>query len=202
MKLKQLVENDVTDNKIHSLFYNAIENKKRNYSLEQYIVTVPWMAYEYARDVINGVWPEAEQYIMLDPQYAYYYTLQLLKTRWPEAEPYIFTNEMYANCYLQDWPEARTLSKDVPLAIGSFAITDVPNTITDEQLMKLIKILDPSTTISQETLVSFRKYFEPRIKELLHTNKLVKITTKQILNNEKIRTGFLKYINITDNDFE
>ena len=68
-------------------------------------------AYYYARDVINGRWPEVEAVIATDPEKAYRYALNVIKGRWPEAESVIATNPYYAYAYAHDvingrWPEA------------------------------------------------------------------------------------------------
>ena len=61
-----------------------------------------YFASNYARDVIQGRWPEAEPYIKKDPHYACYYAQYIIKGRWPEAEPFIKTNPKYASNYAKE----------------------------------------------------------------------------------------------------
>ena len=49
----------------------------------------PNNAYVYARDVIQGRWPEAEPYIMKDSHMASLYAKNVIQGRWPEAEQHI-----------------------------------------------------------------------------------------------------------------
>ena len=77
---------------------------------EPYIMTGAY-AYIYAKDIIKGRWPEAEPYIMTDAECAYFYANYVIKGRWPEAEPYIMKGPVYAYYYAKDvikgrWPEA------------------------------------------------------------------------------------------------
>ena len=53
-----------------------------------------WL-YQYARGVIKGRWPEAEPIIMQDPEWAYWYALHVIHDRWPEAEPTIKGSERW-----------------------------------------------------------------------------------------------------------
>lgn len=55
--------------------------------------------YRYARDVIEGRWPEAEPYIMRDRKWAYYYAEDVIEGRWPEAEPFIMEDAEIAYFY-------------------------------------------------------------------------------------------------------
>ena len=63
------------------------------------IVQHPNWAYYYARDVIEGRWPEAEPFIMQDPARAYYYARDVIEGRWPEAEPVIKQSAKWAMKY-------------------------------------------------------------------------------------------------------
>jgi len=44
-----------------------------------------WL-YWYAKNIIEGRWPEAEEYIMKNLEWTHCYTLDIIKDRWPEAE--------------------------------------------------------------------------------------------------------------------
>ena len=66
----------------------------------------PYWAYNYARDVIKGRWPEGEPTIAKDPHQAYNYALDVIKGRWPEAEEAMAKSE-YKNRYLHLFPDAK-----------------------------------------------------------------------------------------------
>ena len=67
----------------------------------------PWWAYEYAKDVIRGRWPEAEATIAKDPYSAYHYARDVIGGRWPEGEAAIAKSPGYAKVYLEAFPEAK-----------------------------------------------------------------------------------------------
>ena len=74
----------------------------------------PYNLYRYARDVIQGRWPEAEPIIMKDPKCACWYACFVIKGRWPEAEPTIMEGPHCARWYARDvikgrWPEAEPI---------------------------------------------------------------------------------------------
>jgi predicted Zn-dependent protease len=58
------------------------------------------MAYFYAKDIVNGRWPEGEEAISKDPRYADKYAKDVVKGRWPEGEGAISKNPEYADAYL------------------------------------------------------------------------------------------------------
>ena len=71
----------------------------------------PYLAYQYAKDIIKGRWPEAEPDIMKYPKQAYQYAEVVIKGRWPEAEPVIMKDPYAALQYAKyvikgRWPEA------------------------------------------------------------------------------------------------
>lgn len=72
----------------------ALNKRKRVPDVEKYILEVQdaKVAYMYARNVIEGRWPEAEPFIKLDPMRAYHYANSVIQGRWPEAEEYIRKN--------------------------------------------------------------------------------------------------------------
>jgi len=49
----------------------------------------PKLAYQYAKDVIKGRWPEGEPEIAKDPKFSYFYAKNVINGRWPEGEPAI-----------------------------------------------------------------------------------------------------------------
>ena len=84
---------------------------KKSSVYKQAIMLNPQYAYAYARNVIDGRWPEAEPYIMQNPQYAYYYAREIIKGRWPQAELYIMRKPQWAYAYARGvikdrWPQA------------------------------------------------------------------------------------------------
>ena len=74
----------------------------------------PYNLYRYARDVIQGRWPEAEPIIIKDPKSTCFYARDVIKGRWPEAEPTIMQDPASACWYacevIKDkWPEAEPI---------------------------------------------------------------------------------------------
>ena len=91
----------------------------------------PRWAFEYARDIIEGRWPEAEEIIIKSvhrslsiSDLAVKYAQDVIKGRWPEAEEAIIKNVQLAVKYAQNvikgrWPEAEeAISKDARYAYG------------------------------------------------------------------------------------
>ena len=68
-------------------------------------LTDPYRAYEYAKYVIGGRWPEGEKTIAKDPFWAYEYAKEIIGGRWLEAEETIAKSE-YKNQYLKAFPDA------------------------------------------------------------------------------------------------
>ena len=66
---------------------------------EPYIMRVLYIAYLYARDVIEGRWPEAEPVFLKSNKWAYRYASDVIKDRWPDAEPYIMQDPEHAYLY-------------------------------------------------------------------------------------------------------
>ena len=82
---------------------------------------VPEMAYEYARDVINGRWPEGESTIAKDPVFAFMYITHILKRkRWKKAEPAIMKDPYIAFMYARDIIEDRWKEAE-PIIMNSIA---------------------------------------------------------------------------------
>jgi hypothetical protein len=81
----------------------------------------PQVVSKYARDIIQGRWPEAEPVIAQDRQAAYHYAEQVIKGRWPEAESVIAQDPWIASNYAQNiikgrWPEAEPVILQDPQA--------------------------------------------------------------------------------------
>lgn len=95
------------------------------------------------------------------------YYRDLVREIWPEAEPVLKRDIDLISNYLKRHPERRNLSKDVPLVLGNYALIDVPNTITDEQVEQLFRIIEPS--VSAATIRTRRRYCETWITQHLET---------------------------------
>jgi hypothetical protein len=74
-------------------------NAQQKKEAESVIATDPKLAYEYARYVIKGRWPEGEPAIAKDPRWAYWYARDVIKGRFPEAEPVIAKDPHLAKNY-------------------------------------------------------------------------------------------------------
>ena len=62
----------------------------------------PKLAYEYAKDVIKGRWPEAEETISEDPWWACIYAKNVIDGRFSEAEETISKDPEYAYEYVTE----------------------------------------------------------------------------------------------------
>jgi hypothetical protein len=69
---------------------------------EKVIASDPEYAYRYARDVIGGRWFEMEEKLVTDPESAYLYAMYVIRGRWPEAEKVIASDPVYAYLYARD----------------------------------------------------------------------------------------------------
>ena len=78
----------------------------------------PQQAYKYARDIIEGRWPEGEAAMAKDPFSAYYYAMDVIKDPFPEGEAAIATDSYGAYYYAKyaikgRFPEGEaTIAKD------------------------------------------------------------------------------------------
>lgn len=111
----------------------------------QIIKRSPIYAYDYAKNIIKGRWPEGESVIKRRPYEAYQYSLYMLRLdphwqyksgRWPDAEPYIMKDSDMANSYAGDilakeptwphkngrWPDAEPIIKKNPYAAYDYAM--------------------------------------------------------------------------------
>lgn len=182
MKLKHLFENETN---------NIITN-----------ITTPLEAYRYADRQGKRV-PELEPIIKKNPGVACDYAKEVIKDRWPDAEPHIKKNPYYWNDYLREFPEARTPSRDIPVLLGSCALMDIPNTITDEQILQIIRLVCEDHTISAEAIKRKRVYNETIIKNKLdHDDAVSKIYIKKLeeRSKEKLMNVFFFALQSTDFD--
>ena len=83
------------------LAYNYARNiiKGRFPEGEAAIAKHPVYAYEYARDIIKGRWPEGEAVIAEEPNWAFYYARHVIRGRFPEAEPGLRRSDFW-NSYM------------------------------------------------------------------------------------------------------
>ena len=85
-----------------------------------YAKTNPQWAYNYAREVIKGRWPEGEEAISKDPYWAYSYAVDVVGGRWPEGEKTISKDPEWAFYYAREvikgrWPEGEEAIKKRPI---------------------------------------------------------------------------------------
>ena len=66
---------------------------------EKAIASAPNYAYSYAYFISKGRWPEGEKAIVTAPYWAYLYARHIIKGRWPEGEKAIASDRRYANLY-------------------------------------------------------------------------------------------------------
>ena len=74
----------------------ALVTDKRSPAMEKSLLSAEFNTralLNYAKQVIQGAWPEAEPQLAKDPVYAFLYAVQVLKDRFPEGEPVIKQSE-------------------------------------------------------------------------------------------------------------
>lgn len=84
----------------------------RNKQMEQVLAQDPFLAYLYAKNVINGRFEAAEPEILKSPCYAYMYAKNVLKQRWLEAEPIMTKNPQYLYYYWQKYCQHFNIDPD------------------------------------------------------------------------------------------
>lgn len=126
----------------------------------------------------NQPLPEFELLISQDVHYAAHYAVNILHKRWIEQESQIFLDFGAAQYYLGHFPEARTYSRDLPLVLCKNAIIDIPNTITDDQLLKLISLTHPQRyTLNKYCITNYIRWLsEPYIRQHLSSTTQYKVT--------------------------
>jgi len=78
------------------------------------IINSPEMSYFYARNILDGRFPEGEPAIMTDFHYLFHYAYNVIQGRWPEAEPIVLKDFRNAFEYAQHiikgrWPELENI---------------------------------------------------------------------------------------------
>jgi len=89
---------DSTDTKLVSAM-KLWQEYDKIHPLNIYILQDPELALDYARDVIQGRWPEAEPVIMTNPRLAAQYAIDVIEDEWPEAEPQIMKDPVWTYRY-------------------------------------------------------------------------------------------------------
>ncbi len=108
---KSLHKYEERNNVVPELIKKQIESgKPANAQQLKIIASDPDYAYLYARDVINGRFPEGEKAIASDPDYAYLYARDAVKGRFPAGEKAFASDPYYAYLYTKHiikgrWPE-------------------------------------------------------------------------------------------------
>lgn len=202
---------------------------RRWFEVEHIIMKNPHAAYRYAKELLRTRWVEAEPYILKDASCACLYAQHVIKGRWPEAESIILKNDIIANMYAiivmgERWLEAEsiilknvncaeyyirffnevgTYSKDVPVVIRAYAITDISNTVTNLQLLNILNVLRPPHTkeLNERDIRDSRVFYEPTLKQRLIDGDFDKISIYDILN-DKVPDFWNRLIGYQCNDFE
>jgi len=110
--IQPLESDDIFEDDIDLAFDRAIESGERDPWLESIIMKDPVRAHHYAKDVIEGRWPEAEPYIMTDFASAFWYAFDVIGGRWPEAEPIIMKDPTNAVDYAKHVIKGRWLEAE------------------------------------------------------------------------------------------
>lgn len=221
MKLTHLFENEmpkITDPEV-ALNY-ALQQQKRIPELEPLILTDFTSAFWYAVDVMKERWPEIEPELLKkeNTMLISIYIEQVIKERWPEAEPIFLTKGcpfLYKKHIYNTPPSKRSpllLVSDHSTPPRGYMFTDVPETISDEQLTKLITLCYPNIPKNyiSKLVNRDRHYISECLLKTPSTKPtfFVKIMSiRDLSQNVQLRT-FLETLNLLDfdqfldNDFE
>lgn len=104
----------------------ALRKGTRDAALERVLVKSSYYGMEYARQIIQGRWPEFESAVVGEPETALRYATEVIQGRWPEAEPAILKSPYLASEYAGSvlkarWPEAEATIATKPLAALFYA---------------------------------------------------------------------------------
>ncbi len=114
--LKQLIESDLF--KYHAKPESLEHGSRREELNRKEALKSPRTAFNYARDVIKGRWPEAEDIISKDPPHAFLYATYIIGKRWLKGEKAISENSSWAYLYAHNiiksrWPKGeKAISRD------------------------------------------------------------------------------------------
>lgn len=151
----------------------------------------PYVAIIYTKCVIKGRWPELENFIISKNASwaAFDYAVDIIQGPWLEAEKIVLTNYFsFIRYYSHFYPEQlNQRTKDVPLVINKYVIMDVPNTITNDQVVQMFKILFPLCTITPIDIGSQRLLYEPLIKFRIEHNKLKQIKIRKLSKKQQCK---------------
>jgi len=100
----------------------------RSKALAQWALRDPNNAYLYARNVVEGPWPEGEFLIAQDARHAVNYAQYITHQRFPAGEPEIMRSPAYAGAYAGQflgghWPEAEAFHAREPGAHSRYHYT-------------------------------------------------------------------------------
>lgn len=179
MKLTHLFENEISD------------------------ITDPKEAYQYAFNKKRRI-PELEPIILKGgPILLLNYIQNILGDRWLEAEPILKQSPPAWVLYLHKFRSAefKPLTKDTPLSFfGRCVFKDVPNNITDEQVVQMFNIIGIKTNVKD--VKEHRVYNETIVDAYLNVNTITKFEIKHLSKKEKERIqNFLSPVYHND-DFE
>lgn len=149
---------DVIAKDAHYAYFYAKDLKGRFPEAEPAIAKNSHYAFDYIKDVIKERWPEAEHIIADNAFYAYVYARDIIKGRWPKGELAITKDSRYNYLYkilLYDLNinfddlESPKPKKKGPLVIDEHIISNIPNTVKDSQLIKIMKLSFPNVENTQ-----------------------------------------------------
>ena len=79
--------------------------------IEAKILQHPYVAAQYAEEIIGGKWPEAEDIILTNGHALFHYVQYVIKGRWKKAEKIIYTNAELLCKYLSALPYTKKKNK-------------------------------------------------------------------------------------------
>jgi hypothetical protein len=105
-KVRPPTKRELTDP--HDAYFYAEEKLRmgRFPEGEAAIAKDPYWAYQYARHIIKGRWPESEATIATST-WAFPYAWHVIGGRWPEGEAAIAKDPIWAEKYLELCPDAK-----------------------------------------------------------------------------------------------
>jgi hypothetical protein len=130
-------------------------------------------------------WPEVEHLFKYNLGYAVHYAKYVMQNRWKEMES-LFS-------------EARTPTKEIPLMLGNYVLVDVPNTITDDQTLELLRLVGGKVHTARLYLVTGRRVYDERVITRRLKNEEIKRVEIRKLQDTQL-DQFLRHMGINDSD--
>lgn len=183
----------------------ATKNNIQDPELEQIIVKEHYLAFDYALHF--GRFKLYEDILLQqnDASSILSYATKVIKGRWLEAESQLFNTSKpqhyaFVNMYLRDFPEARKPIKGPLILRGGmwymhlWVITDIPNTISDEQVSKLLNLLCDSERIRAAVtdIPLYRIYYDKLADLIINEGQYKTTTISELRENEDILHEFKK----------